>query len=131
VRARNAFYGTLVDIGGNGELARVLPSMHVHLVRVQFHTYRPPAENERFSDYRNIGDAVLAGDVRGAELAARKHVRRIATALAELPDRAFGHDKEPSKKNANGARLKANLDPRTDAPGTKRPRGRTAARSHA
>ena len=102
VRARNLFYGTLVDIGDNGELARVLPGMHVHLLRVQFHTYRTAAENERFSDYRKIGDSVLAGDLRGAELAARRHVRRIATALGELPDKAFGREDESEAPKGNG-----------------------------
>ena len=127
VRARNVFYGTLVDIGDNGELARVLPSMHVHLLRVQFHTYRPAAENERFSDYRNIGDAVLAGDLRGAELAARRHVRRIGTALTALPDRAFGHDDERTLPKGNGAVGKTRAD-QAPKPRTKRPRA-SGARS--
>lgn len=90
VRARNAFYRTLVEVGGNHELARVLPGMHVHLLRVQFRAFQPSFEGERFSDYRRIGEAVLAGDMKRAELAGRRHVRRIATVLEGLPDTAFG-----------------------------------------
>jgi DNA-binding GntR family transcriptional regulator len=86
VRARNAFYRTLVEIGGNEELARVLPSMHVHLVRVQFRMLRAAPAAERFSDYRSIGEAVLASDQRRAEVAGRRHVRSIARALAGVSD---------------------------------------------
>lgn len=93
VRARNAFYRTLVEMGGNQELARVLPGMHVHLLRVQFRAFQPSFESERFSDYRSIGEAVLAGDVKRAELAGRRHVTRIATVLEGLPDHAFGTER--------------------------------------
>lgn len=93
VRARNAFYRTLVEMGGNQELARVLPGMHVHLLRVQFRAFQPSFERERFSDYRSIGEAVLGGDMKRAELAGRRHVRRIATVLESLPDSAFGTER--------------------------------------
>ena len=42
------------------------------------------------SDYRRIGEAVLAGDPKRAEMAGQAHVRRIAKEVADLPDEAFG-----------------------------------------
>jgi DNA-binding GntR family transcriptional regulator len=89
VRARNAFYRTLLEIGENDELARLLPSVQVHLVRVQFRMSRSARDGERFSEYRQIGDAVLAANARRAELAGRRHVRSIARALDALDDGAF------------------------------------------
>jgi len=89
VRARNVFYRTLLDIGGNQELARVLPGMHVHLLRVQFRRFASSIENDSFQDYQAIAQAVLAGDRRRAELAGRRHVRRIASAIESLSDKAF------------------------------------------
>jgi DNA-binding GntR family transcriptional regulator len=92
-RARNRFYRILVEIGGNTELGRVLPSMHVHLVRVQFRGFYAQVEAERFDDYRRIGEAVLSGDAQAAERACRAHVRRIAKGLEHLPETAFAPDR--------------------------------------
>jgi DNA-binding GntR family transcriptional regulator len=89
LRARNVFYRKLVEIGGNDELMRVMPSMHVHLLRVQFRQFYPVPETEGFREYRRIGKAVLAGDWKRAELAGQIHVRRIANNLDDLPDDAF------------------------------------------
>ena len=89
LRARNQFYRTLAEIGGNDELMRVMPSMNVHLLRVQFRRFYPAPEQEGFEEYRAIGKAVLAGDAKRAEVAGRAHVRRIADNLEHLPDNAF------------------------------------------
>ena len=76
IRARNSFYrGALVRIGGNAELARVLPKTQVHIVRVQFRSFSTASEARRFRDYREIATAVLAADPRRAELAARRRSR--------------------------------------------------------
>ena len=90
IRARNRFYNCLVDIGGNDALARVLPSMSVHLIRVQFRAFQKG--RDRFADYRQMSEAVLAGDARRAELAGRRHVRRLGSNLDHLPDAAFAPD---------------------------------------
>jgi DNA-binding GntR family transcriptional regulator len=87
VRARDRFYATLVAIGGNPELARVLASTHVHLVRIQLRS--PQIESKRFEDYRLITQAVLAGKAREAELACRRHVREHKKVVEALPDSAF------------------------------------------
>jgi DNA-binding GntR family transcriptional regulator len=89
IRARNSFYRTLSRIGDNHELSRILPTVHVHLLRVQFRAYVSDAETERFDDYRQMADAILNGHGRQAEVAARRHVRRLASAIATLPDTAF------------------------------------------
>ena len=88
VRARNHFYRIMAEIGGNDELLRVMPSMNVHLLRVQFRRFYPAAD-VGFEEYRTIGKAVLAGDAKSAEAAGRAHVRRIANNLEQLPDSAF------------------------------------------
>jgi DNA-binding GntR family transcriptional regulator len=85
VRARNRFYRTLAAIGGNKELEVLLSRMHVHLLRVQLRALHESLVVERFDDYGRIGDAVLAGDARRAELAARRHVRAMMDILDKVP----------------------------------------------
>lgn len=87
VRARNRFYRTLAAIGGNKELEVLLSRMHVHLLRVQLRALHESLVVERFDDYSRIGDAVLAGDARRAELAARRHVRAMIDILDKVPAR--------------------------------------------
>lgn len=89
VRARNHFYRTMTHVGGNAELERLLSGIQVHLVRAHS---RLPRER-RFADYRAMAEAVLAGEEGRAEKAARSHIRRVAAALAELPDAVFASDR--------------------------------------
>ena len=86
VRARNRFYRTLALIGGNRELQDLLGRMHVHLVRVQLRALHDNLVTDRFEDYRRVGEAVLAGDMRRAELAARRHVRATSEVLNLVGD---------------------------------------------
>lgn len=90
IRARNRLYRVLVEIGDNRELARMLRTIQVHLVRVQWGSEQ--VEASRFADYRAMGRAVLTGDQAGAERACRRHIQRVAIAINELSDTAF----EPS-----------------------------------
>lgn len=89
VRARNRFYRALVRMGGNRELARVLPTMHVHLVRVQFRPLTTVNEKDRLKDYRRVTEAVMAGDPEAAEAALRQHMRNVGARIQRLPDNAF------------------------------------------
>lgn len=75
VRARSNFYKALLDLGGNDELARILPSGQVHLLRSVSRTVssRPRV----FADYREIADAVIAGDADRAEKAGRTHMGHL------------------------------------------------------
>lgn len=92
IRARNRFYECLVEIGGNDALGRMLPLMSVHLVRVQFRAFQDQSNINRYIGYQQISEAVLAGDARRAELAGRRHVRRLDNLLQNLPDSAFARD---------------------------------------
>ncbi len=85
LQARNGFYRMLASIGGNRELQGLLGRMHVHLLRVQLRALHEGLLTERFEDYSRIGDAVLAGDARRAELAARRHVRAMSEVLDTVP----------------------------------------------
>lgn len=84
IRARNRFYRTLAAIGGNKELQDILGRMHVHLVRVQLQALQDNLVTERFDDYGRVGQAVLAGDARRAELTARQHVRNTGALLNQI-----------------------------------------------
>ncbi len=84
LRARNRFYRALTTVGGNRELQNVLARMNVHLLRVQLRAQHQGLLTERFEDYDRLGAAVLAGDVRRAELAARRHMRAMAAALEQV-----------------------------------------------
>lgn len=84
IRARNRFYRTLAAIGGNRELQDILGRMHVHLVRVQLQALQDNLVAERFDDYSRVGQAVLAGDARRAELTARQHVRNTGALLNQI-----------------------------------------------
>ena len=88
-RARNAFYKTMVAVGGNHELARIMPRTNVDLLRVQFRAYQTVDEGVRIGDYRAIYDAIAEGAGRKAEAAAKTHIRRLGDAIDRLPDAAF------------------------------------------
>jgi DNA-binding GntR family transcriptional regulator len=79
--ARDRFYGELVRAGGNFELARIMPGVLVHLVRVQYRQHLQAADPTRHEDYEEILREVLAPRPSKAESAARKHVGRSIAAL--------------------------------------------------
>ncbi|MBV8913985.1 MAG: GntR family transcriptional regulator [Acetobacteraceae bacterium] len=85
LQARNRFYRTLSIVGGNKELHGLMSRMHVHLLRVQLRALHAGLVADRFEDYARIGDAVLAGDARRAEAAARRHVRAMSEVLNAVP----------------------------------------------
>lgn len=85
VRARNRFYREMTVAGGNRELERLIPGFHIHLIRP--HLKLPQAV--RFADYRGIAEAILAGNIKAAEAAARKHIKRSLLALQSVPESTF------------------------------------------
>ena len=89
VRARSRFFRLLIDLSNNGELQRVMPSLHLHLIRVQTKGRALEQEIERPEDYRRIGEAILSGHPLWAEIAARRHVRRLANLIESLPHNEF------------------------------------------
>jgi DNA-binding GntR family transcriptional regulator len=87
---RRHFYDTVIEIGGNEQIARILPTMQIHLLRMQFKSYWTSEENDdRFNDYSLITAAILQGNPKKAERQMRMHIRRIRAGVARLPDAAF------------------------------------------
>lgn len=88
--ARAAFYDMLVRIGGNRELARTMPLMQIHLLRMQVHQYMSRQDREQqFAEYEALAQHVLNGDARQAENAMRNHLRRTRKRIEHLPDEVF------------------------------------------
>jgi DNA-binding GntR family transcriptional regulator len=87
---RRSFYDTIVEIGGNHELKRILPLMQIHLLRMQFQSYITPRDREQqFKEYQAIADSILSGNAARAEKTAALHIRRTRLSLMKLPDEAF------------------------------------------
>jgi DNA-binding GntR family transcriptional regulator len=88
-RAGDDFYAAITHIGGNYDLARLLPSMQVNLVRIQFLACKTDSQYFNFAECRRFSDAILSGDPRKAETAGRRHIERIRRLISQLPDGAF------------------------------------------
>ena len=86
LQARDRFYRSLAMVGGNKELQAPLARMHAHLLRMQLSAMHEGLVTERFDDYVRIGEAVLTGNARKAELAARRHVRATRGVLGHVSD---------------------------------------------
>ncbi len=87
---RRSFYDTIVQIGGNHELKRILPLMQIHLLRMQFQSYITPRDRgEQFKEYQAIAEIIVSGDAKRAERTAALHIRRTRLSLMKLPDEAF------------------------------------------
>lgn len=84
-RARARYYRALIALGGNEELARLLPMLQVHLIRGQLRDARPRTAGERSV----LIEAVRTARPDEAERAARAPVARLLDALDALPDSAF------------------------------------------
>jgi DNA-binding GntR family transcriptional regulator len=89
IAARNRFYRAITDLAGNAELRRIVPSIHVHLIRRDYSM----TAGVRFEDYARMAEAILAGDGAAAEAAARKHITKTATLVRRgAADRAHAGD---------------------------------------
>lgn len=92
---RGRFYQTMLDIGGNTELARVMPLPHIHLFRTQFHGRFTRADlRATLAEYRGVCEAVLAGNAKLAESRMCRHIRKTGERIAKLPNEAFYRDEE-------------------------------------
>lgn len=89
--ARDRFYRALVDLAHNAELARVMPRVQAHLLRVQFRIQVARYDELRHQDYGEIAEAVLTGDEPHARATAQRHFRRMIEMMqAEPPGAAPG-----------------------------------------
>ncbi|HXT09445.1 MAG TPA: GntR family transcriptional regulator [Roseiarcus sp.] len=87
---RRSFYDTILQIGGNRELQRMLPLMQIHLLRMQFQGYITPRDREKqFAEYQAITETILSGDGVRSEKIASLHIRRTRLSLMRLPVEAF------------------------------------------
>lgn len=87
---RRRFYHALIEIGGNRELARMMPHLQISLLRFQFQAFITPTQHaHQFQELCAVAEAVLAGDARRAERATRLHLRRRRVSLTALPDAAY------------------------------------------
>lgn len=94
IERRRNFYETLVQIGGNRQLARVMPSVEIHIIRAQFLPFLTDKERiARLNEYSEITNAVLDGDPHKAEKSARRHIAETKKRIIRCPDSAFAEDR--------------------------------------
>ncbi|MDB5577023.1 MAG: hypothetical protein JWR80_2199 [Bradyrhizobium sp.] len=87
---RRHFYDTLIAIGGNTQVATVMPTIRIQLLRVQAQPYFTSQDRQsRLDEYSAITRAVLDGDSKLAERAMLRHMKGMQRRIANLPDEAF------------------------------------------
>jgi DNA-binding GntR family transcriptional regulator len=79
--ARQNFYSTLLEIGGNRELARFFSTIHMQVIYLQYQSTR--FQEMRISEYSKICKAVIAGDIKEAETVAKKFVQTSRTLIIQ------------------------------------------------
>lgn len=90
LQQRRHFYEVLITIGGNSQLASILPTMRIHLLRIQIYSFLDASNNKaHVNDYFKIAQYILAGDIKKAERRMQAHLESIRDTLLALPDLAF------------------------------------------
>lgn len=90
LQQRRHFYEALIAIGGNGQLSSILPTMRIHLLRIQIFSFLDSSDRKtHVEDYFKITQFVLAGDIKKAERRMQIHLEAIKDMLLALPDQAF------------------------------------------
>lgn len=90
IMQRDNFYDTLIRVGENSQMDRVLPKMRIHLLRLQAEPLMTSKDHaDRLKEYEAVTTAILKGDPRAAQRAMRTHLRRMMTRIERLPERAF------------------------------------------
>ncbi len=93
---RRHFYDTLLDIGGNMELARVMPLSRTDLFRAQIERIQSERQRARHAaGYARIADAVASQDVAAADRAVQRHFAGTRQTIRELPPEAFPTNRRP------------------------------------
>ena len=91
------FYDTMIALGGNLELARVMPLARTDLFRAQLESVQNLQQRARHAaGYARIAGAIIEGDVRGADLAVKRHFDGTRKTMDELPIGAFPTDTTPA-----------------------------------
>jgi DNA-binding GntR family transcriptional regulator len=86
--ARDRFYATITQLADNAELERIMPSVQIHLVRIQFRDLTRPLDSRRHAGYRKLVEAILSGQPSRAEEAVRRQFSRTITFLSKVRDEA-------------------------------------------
>ena len=87
---RRHFYDTMVEIGGNQELARVMPLSRTDLFRAQVETIQTGQQRGRHAaGYSRIAQAILDRDPAAADRAVKRHFDGTRKTMDELPAEAF------------------------------------------
>jgi DNA-binding GntR family transcriptional regulator len=87
---RKFFYDTMVEISGNGELARAMPLARTDLFRAQLETVQNDQQRSRHaSGYAKIAQAVADRDGAAADRAVKRHFDGTRRTMEELPNSAF------------------------------------------
>ena len=87
---RRHFYDTMVEIGGNRELSRVMPLSRTDLFRAQVETVQTEQQRARHAaGYGKIARAILDRDPIAADRAVKRHFDGTRKTMAELPANAF------------------------------------------
>ena len=72
----------------DAELARVMPRVQSHLLRIQFRAQVARYDELRHQDYGVITGAVLAGDEQKARAVTQRHFRRMIDVMHESQPQA-------------------------------------------
>lgn len=87
-------HGTLLEIGGNEQLAQLMAKMNVPFMMSQVRHAMGREQIARSQrEHVDILRAVLDGDPDAAESAMRRHLRHTADWMQGLPDAAFGPER--------------------------------------
>ncbi len=87
---RREYYDVLIKAANNQELARIIPMMQIHLLRLQFQTRMSPQDRRKqFEEYRAMTDTVLSGDAKRAARLTRIHIKRTRLSISRMPADAF------------------------------------------
>lgn len=87
---RRNFYDTVIDIGGNRELARTMPLSRTDLFRAQVETAQTPQQRARHAaGYAKIAQAIIDANPDAADRAVRRHFESVRRTMADLPGAAF------------------------------------------
>jgi DNA-binding GntR family transcriptional regulator len=93
---RRHFYDTLLDIGGNMELARVMPLSRTDVYRAQIERFQSERQRARHvAAYPKIAEAVASQDSIAADRAVQRHFASTRQTINELPPEAFPTNRRP------------------------------------
>ncbi|MBB5685884.1 GntR family transcriptional regulator [Sphingobium boeckii] len=87
---RRHFYDTMIDLGGNRELERVIPLSRTDLFRAQVERVQSETQRQRHvSGYGKIAKAIIGQDADAADRAVKRHFDGTRKTMEELPEDAF------------------------------------------